>query len=138
MESRQEIKKQARDLLGNKMFEEKWLMMLLFLFIYSLVISISFGSSYSTYGFSIAISLLLGGALDLGFTRGMIGVIKKQDDKADIQKLFSGFDKTYTTTLILNLMRFLEDGATTKVTPFYLREIDQYTDSASASVSASK
>ena len=37
MATRKEIKKAAREQLGNAIFSDKWLMMLLILFVYSLI-----------------------------------------------------------------------------------------------------
>ena len=108
MKTRQEIKKDARELLDNRIFSDKWLYLALFLFINSLIMSIGSTVAKYTYGaVELLIMLLVGGAMAMGVVRGMLALVRKQDEKADIVKLFSGFDDTYTASLIHNLMKTL-------------------------------
>ena len=107
MTERKIIKKNARDVLANNIFSEKWLLLALLLFVYSLILSVTVTIGAYTFGLGSILELVIGGALELGVTRALIGVVTKKDEKADFNKLLSGFDKTFTKTLVHNLLKTL-------------------------------
>ena len=105
--TRQEIKTEARNLLGNSIFGEQWLYMLLILFIQSLILGIGGGGSRYSYGLTTLVPLLLGGPLAIGVLRVVIAVVKGVDKKASFEKLFSGFDDTFIKSFLHNLIKSL-------------------------------
>lgn len=93
MRTRQEIKAQAREQLGNSIFSDKWLLMILALIIESILISVS---SW--------IAILTAGPLAFGFCRIMVSVRKGEDEKADCGKIFTGFTEAFGGSVILALV----------------------------------
>ena len=107
MTSRKLLKQNARDLLDNNIFTEKWLLLALFLLVEGLILSVSIGTSPFTAGLTSLLQLIIGGAIELGVTRGLIGVATKEDDRVNFNKLISGFDSSFTQSLVHYLMKTL-------------------------------
>ena len=105
---RVELKRRAREQLGNGIFQQPWLLMVAACLIYSAITSVV--SSYGSFSKnSIAISLgsiaslLLAGPLELGLTRMTIN--RARDNKEfNIEELFSGF-KDFGNAFVLYLLR---------------------------------
>ena len=99
MRSRKEIKRTARELLGHNIFGDKWLYMLIAVLLASL-----FASFVSSFG----IGIILVGAIMIGYHRMLLAVARRQDEKADIAKLITGFtDDKLGDNIILGLLHTL-------------------------------
>lgn len=92
MRSRKELKKEARDLLGNNIFSDKWLFLLLVILVESIIVgAIS----------SFVIGLIFAGIFAIGIHRVLLGIVRRQDEKANFEKLFSGFSDNHVVDHIL-------------------------------------
>ena len=99
MKSRKEIKKEARDLLGNGIFTDKWLYLLLAILVFSLIVGALDG---------MVIGLILGGIFAIGMHRILLGIARRQDEKADLAKLFSGFgDGKVVDHILLGVLQMI-------------------------------
>jgi uncharacterized membrane protein len=117
MATRKEIKKAAREQLGNAIFSDKWLMMLLILFVYSLINSLCAGANYGYYGgvtfmdgilslTGAVIWVIVGGPLLYSIAR-ITTKAARTGDKVDFKDLTIGFNESMSDAIFLNFMRAL-------------------------------
>ena len=91
-----ELRRRARETLGNKIFGQKWLMAL----VVYLVISAILGTASSIISIS---ALFLTGPLMFGLHKSFL-IAKRAQTEANIETAFDGF-KIYSSTLLLGLMQ---------------------------------
>lgn len=93
-----EIKRRAREQLGNGLFEEKWLMALVAYLLFSAILS-----AMATTG----IGLVFSGCLIFGFM-GIFTFIARGKEEIDIAQLFDGFKgEAFSKSLVLFILSFL-------------------------------
>lgn len=96
MKKRKEIKRAARERLAGGLFGNKWLYMLLAL----LVADLLFGVISS-----FIIGIIFVGVFAIGIARTTLDVARKKDEKAQLEKVFSGFtDNKLGDNVILGLL----------------------------------
>lgn len=99
MKSRKEIKKAAKERLSGGIFGDKFLYMLLALFVASALMGIIS---------SFIIGIVFTGIFSIGIARLTLDVVRKKDEKAQLEKVFSGFtDNKIGDNIILGLLIFL-------------------------------
>ena len=89
----------ARAMLGNNIFDGKWMMALLVVFLFSVILS--FASSITFY---IA-TLIIIGPLSIGLSRFFLNL--SRGGEAKLEKLFSGFEDGFEQNLLIGLMVYL-------------------------------
>ena len=89
----------ARTMLGNNIFDGKWMMALLVVFLFSVILS--FASSITFY---IA-TLIIMGPLSIGLSRFFLNL--SRSGEAKLEKLFSGFEDGFEQNLLIGLMVYL-------------------------------
>jgi len=117
MATRKEIKKAAREQLGNAIFSDRWLMMLLVFFVYELIYGVFAGSNY---GYKGGVSFLdatfsLGGAIVWIILAGPFAYslarittrAARTGEKAEFKNLGIGFSECMSDAIFLNFMRSL-------------------------------
>lgn len=99
MKSRKEIKRTARELLARNIFSTEWLTMLLAILLVGLVAGVAS---------SVFIGVVLMGCFSIGLTRIILSVVRHQDDKADLGKMFSGFtDGHLVDNILLGILQYI-------------------------------
>ena len=99
MKSRKEIKETAKDLLDHNLFSNKWVFMLLLIFLAGFIISVTT---------SFFIGILFMGVFYIGAYRGVLAAVRRQDENADIVKLFSGFtDGKLGDNMLLGILIYI-------------------------------
>lgn len=96
MRTRKELKALTREQLGNGIFNEKWLYMMLAVLLVTLITGISSIVMFVTFG-----------PLTYALNRIMVSVRKGQDEKADFNKIVTGFTECFGTSVILSLLEAL-------------------------------
>lgn len=92
-----EMKEKSRNILGNEIFGDKWLYCLLGFLIVDLIM-----------GFTAPLILITYGFFQIGLTRSLIGLVKKEDEKFNFEKLVFGLkDENLVGHLILGLLNLL-------------------------------
>lgn len=99
MANRSQLKRNAREQLGNGIFTAAWLMMLLACFIVS---AINGALSFTFIG-----TLLVFGPLNYGLARCQINVIFGKNKQADIADLFTGFTENFSNSFLLGFLTTL-------------------------------
>ena len=89
----------ARAMLGNNIFDGKWMMALLVVFLFSVILS--FASSITV---SIA-AIIITGPLCMGLTRFFLKLARSGE--TEIGTLFSGFENSFDQHLLIGLMTSL-------------------------------
>ena len=82
MKTRKEIKENAKELLGRKIFGAKWMWMLLAVLIISAIIGATS---------SFVVGVIFAGVFTAGLSCVLLRVARKEDEHANIGKLFSTF-----------------------------------------------
>ncbi len=100
MVANQVLRDNAKNQLGNQIFENTWLMMTLVLFIYSAIIG---GASSASFGIG---ALILSGPLLFGVNRICVNLVRCKKE-IQIEEMFVGFKECFTQSLILSLMTAL-------------------------------
>lgn len=99
MKSRKEIKNKAKDLLGRAIFGNKWLYLLLAILVTSLIVGVLS---------SFLVGIILYGVFLIGLHRVLIGVAREEDERANFNKLFSGFsDNQFVDNMLLGILQEL-------------------------------
>ena len=96
MSSRKEIKALARKQLGDRIFDDRWLFMMVAILLV-----------FAVTGVSSVVMFLTLGPFMFALYRIMVSVRKGKDDKADLNKIFSGFTECFGTSIILSLLEIL-------------------------------
>lgn len=97
MMTRKEIRASARDILGHKLFGDKWLYTLLVVLVYSVLV----GAAGSFYAIPL---IIVGGALEIGLEKVILRNIRRETEKADINHFFDGFKEDFAGSIILYLL----------------------------------
>ena len=92
-----EIKKQAKSLLGGKIFAGGWLMMMLAEIIYGAL------NGFAT--FTLIGGILVSGPIAYGLAKTEMNVVTGKKEQADLADLFSGFSENFTQTIVLKLLQ---------------------------------
>lgn len=91
------LRKNARAQLGNNIFSNTWLMLMVVYLIYSAIVSAA-----SSFSFGIA-TLVITGPLLFGINRICVGLVKGKN-KVEIEGIFDGFKECFTESFLLSLM----------------------------------
>ena len=117
MATRQEIKKAAREQLGNAIFSDKWLMMLLVFLVYGIIYGV-FGGSNTGYRDEISfldgifslvgaiVWIILAGPFAYSVAR-ITTKAARTNNKAEFKDLGIGFNECMSDAIFLNFMRSL-------------------------------
>ena len=97
MISRQTIKQNAKNMLGNKLFGSIWLMAVLVLFLESAILAAA-----SSFGFGI-ITLLITGPLSVGVISVFVN-LARGSGSINIEDMFSGFKNGFGRNFLVALM----------------------------------
>ena len=99
MKSRKDIKQSAKRKLEGGIFGNKWLYMLLALLVADLILG--FISSF-------IVGIILAGVFAIGVSRTVLDVVRGRDEKAQLEKVFSGFtDNHVGDNIILGVLIFV-------------------------------
>ena len=101
MKTAREYRKEARDLLGNNIFHEKWLYVLLLLLLTSAII---YAAASLTLGI---VGVILAGPLGYGVITILLRLARHQDEKADFTYLFNGFKEKFGETVIVSVLTYV-------------------------------
>ena len=97
MRTRKEIRAEARDILGHKLFGEKWLYTVLLVLVYSVLVGVA-------GGFYAIPLIIVGGALEIGFERVILRSSRRQTNKADLNHFFDAFSEDFAGSIVLYLL----------------------------------
>ena len=100
MVSNRILRANARNQLGNNVFSNTWLMLMVVYLIYSAILSAA-----SSISLGIA-SLVISGPILYGVNRICVGVVKGKK-KIEIEEMFVGFKECFTGSFLLSLMMAL-------------------------------
>ena len=98
MKRAREYRKCARDTLGNRIFDDKWLYALLAILVYTAVFA-----GLSAIGFGV-LGLIVAGPLAYGLISVFLRIVRKEDEKADIVHVFDGFKEKFGESLLTSLL----------------------------------
>lgn len=97
MRTRKEIRAEARDVLGHKLFGDKWLYVVLLVLVYSLLV----GACGAFYAIPL---IILGGAFEIGFERVILKAKRRETPKADLNHFFDAFKEDFAGSILLYLL----------------------------------
>ncbi len=101
MKTAREYRKDAREILGHKIFGDKWLYVLLVLLLSSAIIG---GAASITIGI---VGVILAGPLGYGVVTVLLRLVRHQDEKADFNHLFDGFKEKFGETVIVSVLTYV-------------------------------
>lgn len=94
-----ELRRKARELLGNKIFGNTWLVMLLTYFVVGLIIGAAGGTFVG--------GLILSGPISYGLARFAVNFIRSNGEEANkYEKLLDGFKEKFLDSLVLYLLMY--------------------------------
>ena len=91
-----EIRAKSREVLGGKIFAQKWLMALLASLVVSIIVSVA-----SSFTFGIG-AIVLAGPLYLGINKLFLNTVRTSDE-IKVERVFDGF-KNFKSSFILSIM----------------------------------
>ena len=112
MKRARDYRKNARDLLGNNIFSDKWIYCMLIVLIVSAILGIFSGATTRIHRWigpmvGSIISILISGPLSFGLVRVYLRFVRGEDEKADIARLVDGFSSKFMESFVLSLLVFL-------------------------------
>ena len=91
------LRKNARDQLGNNIFDRTWLMMIVVYIVYSAIVS---AAAYAVVGLG---SIVVAGPMLYGFYRISVNLVKGKRE-IDVGEIFCGFKEKFVDSFLLGLL----------------------------------
>jgi len=98
MRKAREYRKEARGLLGNGIFDSKWLYALLVLLLASIIVA---AAGSITVGI---IAIVVAGPIEYGTISCLLRVARHEDERADASHLFDGFKEKFGQSFVVALL----------------------------------